>query len=379
MPLPLYPCSAPKNRGNGHPGLWYDKFCSEWRSANGFWSLSAESKGKNEPSPKFKWIGKVTDRVVGDSLQIREAVERLAALAEALKGRFWVYETRDRFVTGLGRSHPIENGFAWHHTLGTPYLPGSSLKGMVRAWAKEEKVPTNEVARIFGPEKAGAAGEICFFDALPVHPVILEADVMTPHYAGWAPQDPPGDWLSPNPIPFLAVAQGAKFLFVAAPRKPEAAADVSKVEQWLDQALHWAGAGAKTAVGYGRMTLHRDETARWREAVSKRGHQREQKQEAARKLAAMSPIEREIEELRQRPENKGQDLDVILFQELQTSRWSISAQRREVALWAKLEMEKTGTWRPQSTKPQKDKAHKRTVYILSVLEGTKDVPGSSYQ
>ena len=31
---------------------------------------------------------------------------------------------------------------------------------------------------------------------------------MTPHFAGWTEQGPPGDWLSPTPIPFLTTAAG---------------------------------------------------------------------------------------------------------------------------------------------------------------------------
>ena len=84
-------------------------------------------------------------------------------------------------MTGLGRSHPVENGFAWHPTLGMPYLPGSSVKGMVRAWAEQETDPrpaSEELDRLLG--KQNSAGSVCFLDALPIKPVKLEADVMTP-------------------------------------------------------------------------------------------------------------------------------------------------------------------------------------------------------
>jgi CRISPR-associated protein Cmr6 len=36
----------------------------------------------------------------------------------------------------LGNPHPVEKGFLWHPTLGTPSLPGSGVKGLVRAWVE---------------------------------------------------------------------------------------------------------------------------------------------------------------------------------------------------------------------------------------------------
>jgi len=41
------------------------------------------------------------------------------------------------FVTGMGMEHPLENGFAFLDPYGVPYLPGSSVKGVVRRAAEE--------------------------------------------------------------------------------------------------------------------------------------------------------------------------------------------------------------------------------------------------
>ncbi|MCY4470241.1 MAG: type III-B CRISPR module RAMP protein Cmr6 [Thiotrichales bacterium] len=41
------------------------------------------------------------------------------------------------FATGLGSEHPLENGFAFLNPYGLPYLPGSSVKGVVRRAAEE--------------------------------------------------------------------------------------------------------------------------------------------------------------------------------------------------------------------------------------------------
>ena len=207
----------------------------------------------------------VSPKTVGDRALVEEAAARLDDLVKALKGQTFRRTTAWRFVTGLGRSHPVENGFAWHHILGTPYLPGSSLKGLARAYARDwEGLSAKDVERIFGPrpEAALTVGSIAFLDALPVAPVALEADVMTPHYGPWY-QDgkPPGDWHSPTPIPFLTVAPDQTFLFAVLPRnpaKPECREDCKRALSLLDRALETLGAGAKTAVGYGQFVAQRE-------------------------------------------------------------------------------------------------------------------------
>jgi CRISPR type III-B/RAMP module RAMP protein Cmr6 len=96
-------------------------------------------------------------------------------------------------------------------------------------------------------------GQAC---AIPIGPVKLEVDVMTPHYADYyGSGDVPGDWLSPVPIPFLAVAAGTAFQFGIVPRTTDGKEHLETVAEWLTNALQWLGAGAKTAVGYGRFEV----------------------------------------------------------------------------------------------------------------------------
>lgn len=257
MVLPLY------NLGQGAPrrydrsfntGLWYDKFFHMWSAK---WSIT-EGRKKD-------WIKEMAANPVGDETLLKEAIMRQTSLVTALAGEYRCFATDWRFVTGLGRNHPTENGFAWHHTLGVPYLPGSSVKGIVRSWAENwANLPTPEVDRIFGPEGEGEnkhVGSMIFLDALPIKPVKLEADVMTPHYPEYYQQDrpekPPGDWYDPVPISFLTVAPGQTFLFALVPRRAadkQSRADCRQAMKWLTEAIAAIGAGAKTAVGYGRLT-----------------------------------------------------------------------------------------------------------------------------
>lgn len=249
-----------------HPGLWYDKFCNTWIRSGGGWHMRADAT----TSPKRTWMatlvgvdGRQTNPVTyGDPTVLGPYAHRLALLALTHGGRIAVFHATSRFVAGLGRSHPVENGFAWHPTLGTPYLPGSSLKGMARAQAGDELAESAEgglveqgdgaddIERVFGPEKAGRVGTVAFHDAVPVAPVPLEADVMTPHYAGWDEEHPPGDWCAPTPIPFLVAAEGTTLLVALTPRGSRD--DLAKAWGWVSRALTEEGAGAKTAVGYGR-------------------------------------------------------------------------------------------------------------------------------
>ena len=95
--LPLYQTDAPPRRGaHGHAGLWYDKFCNEWRIERSMWTLQ-DRKGA--------WIRTLTDEAVGCAAQIEESALRLAAMVDASGGRWDVFTTDSHFVTGLGRSH----------------------------------------------------------------------------------------------------------------------------------------------------------------------------------------------------------------------------------------------------------------------------------
>ncbi|TXD34084.1 type III-B CRISPR module RAMP protein Cmr6 [Lujinxingia vulgaris] len=279
---PLYdlePCATLKElqRPEGNTGLWYDKFGDRWgkleekkeraeeRLSECAW-LSSDLKFDKSIWVKTAVTGTgngSTATVIGEKELLEGYAHRRATMVSNLKGKNLAMTTASVFVTGLGREHPVENGMAWHTTLGTPFLPGSSVKGLVRAWVDEEYVQgekeseaAKERDRIFG--KLSQVGSVNFLDALPTEPIRLKHEIMTPHYSDYY-QDKkiPGDWESPTPIPFLAVDAGANFHFALAPRRPDNARDQGDVEtaaRWLEEALTWLGAGAKTAVGYGRFT-----------------------------------------------------------------------------------------------------------------------------
>lgn len=307
MARPLYRLPAGVScepKGDGHRGLWYDKFCDRWTTG---WDLKSAGGNLN---PKLAWIEKATNGKVGSETALADYAERLYNLVTRRGGAVLVGVAQSRFVTGLGRSHPTENGFAWHPTLGTPYLPGSSLKGLTKAWAREAGYG-EEADRVLGGP--GQAGTVAFLDAVPVRPVDLEADVLTPHYANWTKDDPPGDWRSPIPVPYLVAASGTSLLFGLIPAGQAGGDDVALARQWLVAALDEFGVGAKTAIGYGRFLVQPDpllerleREREEREAMSSpegrwrlrlRGRTEQELVDTARKNLLSSPLE-DPEELR---------------------------------------------------------------------------------
>jgi CRISPR-associated protein Cmr6 len=273
MMLPLYhghqaPGSLP---GNAHPGLWWEKFFSYYERD---WAIPEKIRQQDkDKNTKQVWIETLfkkdaKEALTGRERELKEFAYRQYALGRGLGARQKALKTDWHFTTGLGLPHPVENGFAWHPTLGVPYLPGAAVKGLLRAWVEEwQEFETaqecNETkTRWFGDQEQ--AGTLIFFDAIPVDRVKLIADVMTPHRGKWYEKGDdtrtdsadrvPADWHSAVPLPFLVVKQ-AIFLFQIASRPgTRGAGEAETAMRWLQNALEFLGAGAKTAAGYGRMS-----------------------------------------------------------------------------------------------------------------------------
>lgn len=222
-----------------------------------------------------------------------------------------------RMALGLGHESVYETGITLHHLYGIPYIPASSVKGVVRSWIitqvfgeaqapdEEKKYPFHnaeyrafqdqEFCRWFGcpadtakvqfdsrgeviysnkekkevktKNKKTAFGEarqgaLVFYDAFPTSVPTIEPDVMNTHYQPYYTEKPinartpPADYHDPVPIFFLTV-RGCAFQFIAGAGKEktvlEATIGGKNIAQWLTDALTHHGIGAKTAVGYGYM------------------------------------------------------------------------------------------------------------------------------
>ena len=162
--------------------------------------------------------------------------------------------TRTRLLAGNGDISPLEFSMFLHFIYGFPFIPGSSLKGMVRYYAELE-TEGELIKNIFGKEERDPKGDsICgkvfFHDVIPVHFPKIETAILTPHYNKYYQnKEIPGEWFTPIPLPFIVLAPGASFRFILYSRNREY---LEKAESWLKEVLYKTGIGAKTRIGYGR-------------------------------------------------------------------------------------------------------------------------------
>ncbi len=290
-----------KNNSDINLGLFHQKFCESWNE-------------KFDDLDKKKFINDITDKSQKQNRNLLdEHIERMFRLTCNLDGRFKIYELTERLITGIGLDHPVEVGFLWDHTLGVPYIAGSSIKGIVKDWVKNWCQEDDEdILRIFGSDgkKENQVGSVIFFDALPYGMINLATDIITPHYSPYYSQEEcPGDWSNPTPIPFLTVDKNQKFIFFIAPRTQKYVKDCSKVIEWLEAVLTTLGAGAKTATGYGRFTPSETENDYKKELESKI-----EEEKRKRELESMSPIRKEMEQ-------DGYSSDSDIFMENLTVKW----------------------------------------------------------
>ncbi len=197
------------------------------------------------------------------------------------------------FTIHLSRTTVLENtGICFHSIYGFVYIPGSGIKGLARAYARDIlKVDEKLILEIFGNENDEKdksklrAGKVVFHDAYPVLDTSYQLNVEInnchhqEYYNGEGKKEP-GDWENPNPTYFLSVKPGAKFNFVLSLRqdlkdKLEEETEVqvsegnqtrrlknkelvSKAFEFLSGALAYLGLGAKTAAGFGTMAEVKD-------------------------------------------------------------------------------------------------------------------------
>ncbi len=246
-------------------------------------------------------------KVTADFLTFKPLVSSLIKRQESMAtGRADVFTlpavSTSPFMTGTGMEHPLENGFAFLQPYGMPYLPGSSIKGVLRRTAEllaagefngeKHGWDTPAIEALFGPEpkqdEDTSRGALLFWDVI-IEPkdYKLGMDILTPHFGDYYfGKSTPHESGQPIPNPFLVVPPGAKFQFhiqcnVALIKDEQIRSNWCKLVQTaLEHAFDWLGFGAKTAVGYGAMQEDQEKKAE-REAL-------EQKQQEAARRGSMS-------------------------------------------------------------------------------------------
>jgi CRISPR-associated protein Cmr6 len=176
-------------------------------------------------------------------------------------GRFksLVLPLETRLFVGLTGGGALETGCAISHSYGMPYIPGSSVKGVVTASVRATPFADGHrdlCAALFGAdpteeEPQGLGGVIHFHDAWWVPgsaatPMIQE--VVTTHHLGYYGSEgatPATDLDSPVPNAQIAVRGAFRFVLEGSTAWLPLAAEM------LTAALTEVGIGAKTRAGYG--------------------------------------------------------------------------------------------------------------------------------
>lgn len=208
-----------------HPGLAFQRLI--WYAKP--WEIDQKHQHDilKELASQSQNLGR-TPGCLGTALQAihtRAAAGRQSLAKVGWHARSFSATVEWRLVTGLGAASILEgSGMVLHRLYGFPYLPGSSLKGLVYHYLRFNECADNDhslLMRIFGSQER--RGEVLFWDGLPETWPVLDVDITNVHYRdyymGDAPQ-PPGDYMSPNPVYFLTVTSGTKFRLTLLGERP---------------------------------------------------------------------------------------------------------------------------------------------------------------
>lgn len=391
---PRYVTDAAGDFAGVPPGHQFNLYLPIW---NKQWGLDKDSAKADALRKALR---------LGDGAKVLDALRaRQQALAAAYpEGCCLTVEAKSTspFATGLGLEHPVENGFAFLSPYSVPYLAGSGVKGVLRRAAEElqqedEVVLDKDIINaLFGPEdpavlgtgaqlpdKNRRRGALTCWDVFPM-PAKGEmvVEIMTPHYGHYYQEGKtPHDAGKPNPIAFLAVPAESDFTFVVTCEPvflPERLSENWKqtVERIFDRAFDWVGFGAKTAVGYGALRRNIEREAALNREREERARQELESIETARReaerqtrLAALDPLDREIEELLAARLDKNQPEISVLINAAKKGKWSGESKRR-IAMRLQQMMQAAKTWKPstQAKRPEKDRDHQNTLLVIGWLK-----------
>lgn len=215
------------------------------------------SEGKSNWFKSFEPVNHI------DAWLAEHVYKRWRSATAAMQAEHFAAATQWRMVVGLGGETVLETDLTLHHLYGVPFIPGSALKGLTRAYVtgdvaehKSEKIDNDDaiVQRILGTQRD--AGSVIFFDAMPIDgKVEIDLDIMNAHYPKYyGEKQLPTNNQNPNPVTFLTVTQ-TTFMFALAPRRPKDTDDMHLAKTWLQVALQKYGVGGKTSAGYGYFTI----------------------------------------------------------------------------------------------------------------------------
>jgi CRISPR type III-B/RAMP module RAMP protein Cmr6 len=236
----------------GNLGLLVDKYLPQ----------RVIQRSTNRGTFKSLWLQEIAGGFQSDGELAEGAYRRWLNVTEAAGAQYFRAVTTGHAIVGMGGETVLEADLTLHTLYGFPFIPGSALKGVTRAYVtgeiaehQSERLTEDDaqVRRVFGSKETG--GSVVFFDALPHQGrFALALDILNTHYPlYYSEQQPPTNDQHPALFTFLTVTDTI-FAFALAPRHPtqnEARDDVALASQWLQEALQEYGVGGKTSAGYG--------------------------------------------------------------------------------------------------------------------------------
>lgn len=213
-------------------------------------------------------------QVPGDLLHAVHARRAAAAAALAARHPGWTWRAlliapMWRLVLGHGEDSVHESGLTLSPTYGVPVLPGTALKGLAAAAARDRETGWTDLdTTLFGAPRPGRPalsahrGSVLIWDGLPTGPPRLVLDVLTPHVKDYydsgnttgRPDTAPAEYHNPVPIRFLAVERTRFRAYLIGP--PD---DVAHCVRLVRSGLDELGIGGKTAAGYGYCVSREEE------------------------------------------------------------------------------------------------------------------------
>jgi len=274
------------NYSGGNFGLWFNKFIPLLLNEEKNKKLHPCNKnGEKKPVDYYEnfYSSKIKNAESVKSLLSNKHYSQVSfykSFEKKYEAIIITAELISSLITGIGLTHPNEVGMTFDHTIGIPYIPASTIKGIVRfahLLELSQNIPNKEsnffdeesewtnVLEMFGRggDSEPAIGRVIFLDAYPETVPEIVADIMNPHYAEYYSKGKaPGDYLNPTPIKFLTVKKGTKFIFRILVNKDKSYYDLKNNKNLKDlvlkavkKSLEEEGIGAKTAVGYGLFTI----------------------------------------------------------------------------------------------------------------------------
>lgn len=210
-----------------------------------------EKPGPKEPHPYTTLLQKIAGLEFSPAYPA--AFGRWRAAMEQQGALFIEATTTGPLAIGLGNASPIENGLSLHHTYGTPYLPGSALKGLMIRAADRYGLGDKDKEVLFGTTDS-ASHLVCWDGWLdPSSKQPFQKDVITVHHQNYygSGKEWPTDFDDPNPVAFLSVKPGTKFCIALSSASSNSDGWVFAAAEIMKWGLENMGLGGKTNAGYG--------------------------------------------------------------------------------------------------------------------------------